>query len=213
MDTDIDILSRIDAVAGRLLVNALHKGDPDGFRHAYKVATLALALTESLNVSTMVPTTAWLGGFFHDVGKLGIPETILNTKGPMTKHDLKYIQRHTSLGKFMLSRLMDSHDIADAALSHHERWDGKGYPHQLKGQDIPLIARIVAIADAYDTMRSAGWLLNHLDHDDVMNRLIAEGGKQFDPNVLKVFIEHSGRMEFTYDHTGQPTLGEVLGVF
>ena len=132
----------------------------------------------------------------HDIGKVGINDAILNKPARLTNEEYLIMQRHTVLGGRAIQRAIDSIQapsfldvVKDMTLFHHERWDGKGYPLGKRGEQIPLCARIVAIADVYDALISERPYKKPLSHDEAVT-IIAEGrGKQFDPNIVDVFLQ------------------------
>jgi putative two-component system response regulator len=122
----------------------------------------------------------------HDIGKIGTPDSILTKPTDLTEEEFDIIKEHTINGAFILSSLAG--EIArDVALFHHERWDGKGYPYNLRGTDIPLCARIVALADVYDALRMARYYKNPLPHEEAKEIILAERGGHFDPMIVDVF--------------------------
>jgi cyclic di-GMP phosphodiesterase len=138
-----------------------------------------------------VSTTAAL----HDVGKVGVPDSVLLKPGPLDEAERKLMDRHASIGGVALMEIKrrwgDDTFLAtatDIALSHHERWDGTGYPKGLIGEEIPLAARIVALADVYDALTSGRVYKEAITHEKVREIIIADSGKQFDPAIVQAFI-------------------------
>ncbi len=130
----------------------------------------------------------------HDIGKVGIPDEILHKTSSLTDEEYEKMKEHTIIGGETLSATLDAHPEAsfltvarDIAESHHERWDGRGYPHGLSGQDIPLCGRIVSLADVYDALASKRVYKDAYCHEQVCEMIIAERGKQFDPAVVDAF--------------------------
>jgi len=122
----------------------------------------------------------------HDVGKIGTPDDILNKEGPLSNWEWSVMQEHTKNGAFILSTYPNPM-AKEIALSHHEKWNGKGYPFQLEGEMIPLSARIVTIADVYDALRMQRAYKPPLSHDDTMQNILRESGTHFDPNLIEIF--------------------------
>ena len=134
----------------------------------------------------------------HDVGKIGTPDDILNKEGPLSDWEWTVMREHTKNGAFILSTY-PSPMAKDIALSHHEKWNGSGYPFQLEGEMIPLAARITTIADVYDALRMERCYKPALSHDTAMGKIVENSGIQFDPNLIRVFIKISKDFEGIYD--------------
>jgi len=128
-------------------------------------------------------------GLLHDIGKVAIDENILNKPGKLTNEEWEELKRHPEIGYRILSSANDMAEIAEYVLAHHERWDGTGYPKGLRGKQIPLKSRIIAIADAFDAMISERPYKNALSKDAAVKELINNAGIQFDPELVKIFIE------------------------
>jgi HD-GYP domain-containing protein (c-di-GMP phosphodiesterase class II) len=127
--------------------------------------------------------------YLHDIGKIAIKENVLNKPGKLTAQEWHEIKRHADIGYRILSSSYDMFDLADWVFAHHERWDGKGYPKGLKGKEIPLMARIIALADAYDAMTSEQSYSEVKAEEEVIADIQANAGKQFDPEIAKIFVE------------------------
>lgn len=126
---------------------------------------------------------------FHDIGKIGIPERILFKQGPLTADEYTIVKGHAEIGRRIAQSVPELASIADRIVKHHERWDGKGYPLGLAGEDIPLDCRIISIADAYDAMVSDRPYRKALPMERVMQELRRCAGTQFDPNLAELFIQ------------------------
>jgi len=124
----------------------------------------------------------------HDIGKIAIDEAILNKPGKLTDEEWETIKRHPEIGFRIISTAPEYSEIARDILSHHERFDGKGYPRGLKGEEIPIRARIVSIADAYDAMISKRTYRDPLSKEDAVNEIKRCSGTQFDPELVKIFV-------------------------
>jgi len=133
----------------------------------------------------------------HDIGKVGIPDNVLNKPGKLTEVEFNIIKSHTTIGGEILKDIETIVDVDAGAKYHHERYDGKGYPSGLGGEDIPIVARIIGIADAYDAMNSKRIYRDSLPPEVIRHELVNGKGTQFDPNLLELFLGllDSGRLE------------------
>ena len=124
----------------------------------------------------------------HDIGKIGVPDSVLNKVGRLTDEEYAQMKSHVDRGAEILKDFTLVEHVGDGTRYHHERYDGKGYPKGLKGEDIPLYGRIIGVADAFDAMTSNRVYRNHMDTDYVLNEMERGRGTQFDPNVLDAFF-------------------------
>jgi HD-GYP domain-containing protein (c-di-GMP phosphodiesterase class II) len=131
-----------------------------------------------------------IAAMLHDVGKIGIPDVILKKPAKLTDEEYEVMKTHTSLGADLFINIFNEVDqmSRDVAVCHHERWDGKGYPRGLAGENIPLAGRIVAIADVYDALMSKRVYKSAWDEEDVIKYLREQAGNQFDPELIDIFI-------------------------
>ncbi|MGE3107044.1 MAG: HD-GYP domain-containing protein [Phycisphaerales bacterium] len=159
-----------------------------GCDHSQRVATLAVGLARSLGAKREFIQSVSLAGLLHDIGKQAIPLEILDKPGRLTEHEFQIIRTHPQHGHDLLSRLPGFEPILPAVLLHHERFDGGGYPHGLSGRSIPLIARIIALADAFDAMVSDRPYQAARSIPDAMNEVRAGSGAHFDPSLVSLFL-------------------------
>ena len=124
----------------------------------------------------------------HDIGKIGVPDSVLNKNGRLTDEEFELMKKHTIIGYDILKNIDYIPNLREGVRSHHERWDGRGYPDGLKGEQIPLFARILCIADSYDAMTTDRVYRKKLDKATVLSELEKNSGKQFDPDLSKIFI-------------------------
>ena len=124
----------------------------------------------------------------HDIGKIGVPDSVLNKNGRLTNEEFELMKKHTIIGYDILKNIDYIPNLREGVRSHHERWDGRGYPDGLKGEQIPLFARILCIADSYDAMTTDRVYRKKLDKATVLDELEKNSGKQFDPDLSKIFI-------------------------
>ncbi len=136
------------------------------------------------------------GGILHDIGKIGVSEAILLKPGSLSDDEIVQLRRHPEIGARIVSQMRFAREVGPIILAHHERWDGGGYPHGLRAEEIPIGARIITVVDAYDAMTTNRPYRAALDSDQAVRRLRAGRGTQFDPNVLDVFLAllHAGRL-------------------
>ena len=182
----------------KVLVNALQINDPYESGHSERVAIKAKNIAKSMNQAYLMSHGIFdlkeleMAGLLHDIGKLGVPKNILNHKGPLTGDDWAIIKRHTILGAEIVSKNDNLKTIADPIRHHHERWDGGGYPDGLQGEKIPLISRILSLADAFDAMVSPRVYRQALGLPDIVREIKQNSGKQFDPEVVNGMLMSIG---------------------
>ena len=157
--------------------------------HTERVVENSIKIGERLSLPLSVMDELILVAKLHDIGKIGINESILLKLDNLTEEEFGIIKSHTEKGYRIIKAANHLESVAKGVLTHHERWDGNGYPLKLKGDKIPLIARIVSVADAYDVMTTNRVHKNALSTDEAIRELKKNSGKQFDPNIVKVFIE------------------------
>lgn len=184
MFADADHACSLDALAA-----ALAERDEDTLAHADRVCRLSDALARAHGLDQVLRRRLHHASRFHDIGKLGVPDAILRKPSPLDAQELLRMQRHCEQGEriFLHSRRTDAADIALAIRSHHEAWDGSGYPDGLAGTRIPLLARIVRIADSYDAMASARPYQASRPHAQIMQVMAAERGHRHDPALFDLF--------------------------
>jgi putative nucleotidyltransferase with HDIG domain len=158
--------------------------------HCVRVADLSCALWRRVSGGDDT-SLFWfrIGALLHDVGKLMVPAEVLNKPGKLTDEEWQLIQRHPSAGVELLADIDFPWDVRPIVESHHERWDGKGYPHKLEGEAIPLTARVLCIADVYDALTSKRSYKQAFTHDEAMEIMRGDVGRQFDPTLFVAFEE------------------------
>jgi two-component system cell cycle response regulator len=166
------------------LLRALHQRDPYTGRHSTAVGDLARRIGTRLG---MRGGELWMleqAARLHDVGKIGVPRAILNKPGPLDSDEWEAVRRHAELGADLVARVRGLEPVARFVRSHHERWDGGGYPDGLSADDIPLASRIVAACDAFHAMTSDRPYRAPLEPEEALAELEACAGAQFDPSVV-----------------------------
>lgn len=172
-----------------IILRTLHEKNKREEEHSKRVARFCERMGKTLGLSADEITVLITAALLHDIGKIAIDDKILSKPGRLTDCERKEIRRHSEVGYRILSSASEMTEIAEYVLAHHERWDGKGYPKGLRGTDIPLQSRIIAIADAFDAMTSVRNYRNTLSEEKVVEELINNSGIQFDPHLVKIFIE------------------------
>jgi ribonuclease P protein subunit RPR2 len=177
------------------LADALEAKDPLTGLHAFRVQRYALELTEAVDGGLLDDPSLEYGFLLHDVGKIGLPDRIVNKPGPLTKDELRLVQRHPLVGAELLAgvALLRGEGLR-VVRSHHERWDGAGYPDHLVETEIPIGARIFAVADALDAMTSDRPYRRAIPWEAATEEIVAQTGRQFDPGVVAAFARREGRL-------------------
>lgn len=156
-------------------------------RHCLNVSRLAVIIGIELKMSAQDLKILSIAGLYHDIGKSKINNKILNKRSKLSNIEKELIKCHPYFSADILKKMNVSEDVIDAALYHHERWDGHGYPKEIKGTSIPIYSRIIAVADSYDAMTHDRPYSRAISHDEAIKELYACSGTQFDPNVVKAF--------------------------
>ena len=156
--------------------------------HSDRVSAYSVLIGEELGLYDKDLRTLKVGGLFHDIGKIGISDTILLKPGKLTDEEYNELKKHPAIGMQIVSNSSIFRDLVPIIYSHHERYDGTGYPQKLKGNDISFLARIVSVADAFDAMTSRRSYRDKLDLDYVKSQIRDCSGTQFDPEVANVFL-------------------------
>ena len=163
--------------------------DPYTKGHSDRVSAYSVLIGKKIGLSDEDLRILRIGGLFHDIGKIGVPDTILQKPSKLTDDEYSEIKNHPSIGAHILSTASIFRDIIPIVKHHHERFDGRGYPSMLKGEDIPYFARITAIADTFDAMTSKRSYRNSLPLDTVIEELKKCKGTQFDPQLTDIFLD------------------------
>jgi putative nucleotidyltransferase with HDIG domain len=171
------------------LTAAIDARDPAMHGHSVRVAELAGTIGEALGWAAEKLAAIHLGGLLHDVGKLAVSSHLLAKPGPLAPDELAAIRSHPIAGAKLLESFADARPALACVLFHHERWDGSGYPTGRGGHDIPLDARVLAIADAYDAMTTARPYRRALTSTEARAEIARCAGTQFDPMLAVLFLE------------------------
>jgi putative nucleotidyltransferase with HDIG domain len=179
-----------DLLAGvvRAFTSAIDAKDPYTCGHSDRVARISVRLAQELGCDEQMLNTLYLSGLLHDIGKIGINDEVLRKPDKLNKNEYQHIKSHVEIGYRILRDLCNLKEVLPVVLHHHESWDGGGYPHNLGEQRIPLAARIVSVADAYDAMRSDRPYREGLSDEKIEQILRNGAGKQWDPEVVEAFF-------------------------
>ncbi len=172
----------------KAIINSFYDNNSEEEQHSKRVSSLCEATGAAMGMDEAALKELRTLGLLHDIGKIAIDNSILNKSDQLTKEEWNEIRRHPEIGYRILSSVNDMAELAEFILAHHERWDGKGYPKGIKGTDIPLQARITAVADAYDAMTSKRAYRDPLPESAAVDELEKNAGTQFDPEIVRVFI-------------------------
>jgi HD-GYP domain-containing protein (c-di-GMP phosphodiesterase class II) len=172
----------------RALTAAVDAKDPYTRGHSERVALLASQMAEKLELPAAELEVYRLAGLVHDVGKIGVPEAVLCKKGRLTDAEFEKIKLHPLIGHRILAGIPSLAKVLPGVLHHHERWDGTGYPHKLASEKIPLLARVLALADTFDAMSSTRSYRPAVARPEVFAELRRTAGSQFDPGLVERFL-------------------------
>ena len=175
------------------LAEALDQRDTGTARHSQTVGRYAELIARELELPDETVERLRIGGVLHDVGKIGVPDSILRKPGPLTHGDWQEMRRHPEIAARILEA-SSAHDIREWVLAHHERPDGQGYPLGLSGDDIPIEAQVLAVADAFEAMTSDRVYRMALPFDDAVDELRRVSGTQFDARVVDAFLKVVDRL-------------------
>ena len=189
-------LERLRAVAIlSMLTRAIEARDPYTRGHSTRVTALAELVALRLGWGEERLKSLRIGGRLHDIGKLAIPDAVLSKEGRLEADELVQIQEHPKVGAKLILRIAALRDAIPYVLYHHERWDGTGYPSGKAGEEIPVEARVLAVADAFDAMTSDRPYRPALSHDEALAEVERCAGTQFDPKIARIFLELFGEAE------------------
>lgn len=166
----------------------LEKRDLETRGHSFRVVGMAVRLAEVMGLRGEQLLDVRRGALLHDIGKLKVPAAVLHKQGPLNKMEEAIVHRHPQYAYEMLKGIDFLQNALDIPYCHHEKWDGSGYPRGLKGEEIPLSARIFAVVDVFDAMDHDRSYRAALPREETMRYLKSQRGKHFDPNVLDVFL-------------------------
>ena len=163
--------------------------DKETEEHTQRVTELTVRMAQAMGLSDEELINVRRGALLHDIGKMGIPDEILNKSGPLTDEEWTIMRMHPVYARDLLAPIPFLRPALDIPYSHNERWDGTGYPRGLRGKEIPLAARIFAVADVFDTLSSERSYRSKLSGDEVLKYIREQAGKIFDPDVVETFVK------------------------
>ncbi len=173
--------------------------------HATRLAAWALRVAERMGVSESELRAIEIASVLHDIGKVGVPNEILQKPGRLTDEEMDIVRKHSEYGWGILRNIPGFEAISLLVLHHHERWDGKGYPSGLAGEEIPFGARVVAVVDTFDAMLSDRPYRKGMTLEVVLEKLRPEAGRQFDPEILAQFMDIASRYVQDISQIREPT--------
>ena len=190
-ENDVLIFDLKDLFSGTInaIIEAFEAKDSFTLGKSRRVTVLALTIAKHLNLSAQELGKLELAGLLYDIGMIGVSETILNKAESLTEDEYNSIKKHVEHGIKILEEIKQLKEVIKIIKYHHEKFDGTGYPYGLKGEEIPLSAKIISIADAYDSMTSNRAYRVSLSHEEAMRRIEEQSGLQFDPTVVETFKE------------------------
>ena len=192
------------------LVQTLEESDRYTAGHSRAVATYSRDIATRMGMSPVEQERAFLSGLVHDIGKIGLPATLLNKEGRLTLDELREMERHSEIGERILSKVDDYTDVALIVRHHHERVDGEGYPDRIPGEEIPLISRIIAVADAYNAMTSDRPYRGAMTYPVARNRLLQAMGSQFHTDAVVAFLSILAEATIDYRSARGHGFGSVI---
>jgi response regulator RpfG family c-di-GMP phosphodiesterase/signal transduction histidine kinase len=187
------------------LASAIDAKDEYTRHHSTRVTDFSLKIAAKMGFSEKELGDLELAALLHDVGKIAVPESILNKPGKLTDEEFTLIKEHPARGEAILSPVIELKEISRVVRAHHERYDGRGYPDRLKGREIPIGARIMTIADTYDSITSERPYRKAASHRYAVKEIISCSGTQFDPEVVENFLEIAGTFVQGKDQDNEPS--------
>src|SRR5687767_2184919 len=195
-------LSRIHFATAEALATAIDAKDQTTHCHVRRVQIYAAGLGEVLGLSRDEIAALKAGSLLHDIGKLAVPAHIVNKPGRLSPAEFEKMKIHTTVGAQILSRVDFPYPVTPIVRHHHEQWDGHGYPDGLKGDQIPITARIISVVDCFDSVREDRPFRRSMTRDEAIAFLLRGFGTHFDPNVVELFIKHLPRFEAQIEAVG-----------
>jgi putative nucleotidyltransferase with HDIG domain len=171
------------------LVRTIQAKDQYTAGHSTRVSRYALMIADKLGMSTKEKHQLYLAAMLHDIGKIGVPDDLLNRPGKLSSEEMERVRNHVQVGASMIEMLGEMHPIVPLIRHHHECYDGSGYPDGLQGEQIPLISRVIAVADMYDAMTSDRPYRKRRTHQFAVDEILGASGTKIDPRVAEAFLD------------------------
>jgi len=188
-------LERVSTATLEALVNALEAKDPYLRGHSARVADFSANIATELGLSEEDVDRVRMAGRLHDLGKIGTRDAVVNKEGPLTSDEFEHVKQHVIIGAQILAPLVHLGDVASIVKSHHERWDGTGYPDGLRGEDIPLGGRVIGAAEVYDALTTARPYQDKMTPEQAVARMAELSGTVVDPTVYDALVRIVGRRQ------------------
>ena len=177
---------------GRVILEALWRimatRDLATAEHALRVQRLAVAVAQEIGLDDGLIAAVNAAAPLHDIGKLAIPDSLLHRAGPLSREEYEIVQQHAGIGAEILSGIEGGAALAEIVRHHHENWDGSGYPDNLRGQAIPMGARVLAIVDCYDALTSERPYRQPLEHTRALSMIVEARGSMYEPEIVDAFV-------------------------
>jgi len=170
------------------LVSALDYRDPYTKGHSGRVGDMVTVLAEMMQLDETMVELVHISGHLHDIGKIGIADQVLLKKGPLSEVEWQLMKTHPQMGADIVDKCNNLQEVSRVIAQHHERWDGKGYPKGLKGEEIHIAARMIALCDTIDAMSSNRPYRDHFNWSFIYEEMVSNMGKQFDPQFLQYVV-------------------------
>ena len=187
--------SRVHLATVEALATAIDARDQMGVGHVRRTQIFAVGIGEAMNLPESELEALNTGALLHDIGKLAVPDHILNKPGRLTPAEMEKIKIHASVSASILENVNFPYPVIPTVKYHHEMWDGNGYPEGLRGEEIPLTARILAVADSFDALRGSRSYRGSVSRDEARRFMMNAAGTQFDPKIVDVFLHNLKKFE------------------
>src|SRR6266550_90734 len=192
---EVEALGRLHLATAEALATAIDAKDQTSHCHVRRVQIYAAGMGEVFGLGKVEIAALKAGALLHDIGKLAVPPHILNKPSPLTPAEFDKMKIHTVVGAQILSRVDFPYPVIPIVRHHHEQWDGQGYPDGLKGEQIPITARIISVVDCFDSVREDRPFRRGMTVNEATALLLRGSGVHFDPNVVQMFLMHLPRFE------------------